>query len=56
MAQDETTLLQEWLNERTLSLAEAAASEKDRHRRRELEEEALRLRRASRRRLTKVDR
>jgi hypothetical protein len=58
MAQDEMTLLQDWVKERALSVAEAAASEKDRYRRRVLAQEALRLRRASRRGtvvLTKVE-
>jgi len=55
---DETALLQDWVKERALSLAEAAASEKDCYRRRMLQQEASRLRRASRRGtvvLTKVD-
>jgi len=49
MAQDETALLQDWVKERALSLAEAAANEKD-HYRRKMLQEASRLRRASRRR------
>jgi len=52
---DETTLLQDWVKERALSLAEAAASEKDHYRRKMLQQEASRLRRASRRGLTKTD-